>query len=266
MEGAETYSPAWWTVTHGHVHATSGTQSSCSHLCRNPWREGGCGRDDRVCRKRQWEDAREQGGEEEAVVKVYTWKSPGAAALWSLLVSFIFRVEMWLSGGYSHPLQLPKSLSVGFPGTEAAVQLHPANTGISVYSHKPTTHVFCSDLLVTRHTKSTYKACPIHKKITPVSTGETGIFGLHLPQPLRKLLQFRTWLSDTLRLSILLLTSFIFHQITGRFFPPTLFPDKLPLALQSLTGNRPLIQPHTSFSLFLSSPDFNILSQIYFAV
>lgn len=99
------------------------------------------------------------------VVKAYAWKPPGATVLWNPLVSFIFRVEMWLSVGHSHsPLQSPKPLSVGFSGTEAVVQLHPAYAGISVYSHKPTTHVLLSGLLVTRHTRNTYEAGPIQKK------------------------------------------------------------------------------------------------------
>jgi len=38
-------------------------------------------RHDGGCRKRQQEGAREQGGEEEAAVKTYTWASPGATAL-----------------------------------------------------------------------------------------------------------------------------------------------------------------------------------------
>lgn len=89
--------------------------------------------------------------------------------------------EMWVSMGYSHPpFQSLKSPSVGPPGTEAVVQLHPAYTGISVYSHKPTTHVL-SDLLVTRHARSTYKTCLIQKKMTPSYTRYTGIFCIHIP-------------------------------------------------------------------------------------
>ena len=72
---------------------------------------------------------------------------------------------------------LPRSppgygLSMGLPGAEAVAQLHQAYTVISAYSYKLTTQVLCSDLLVARHARSTYKAYQF-QKTTLVSTRET---------------------------------------------------------------------------------------------
>lgn len=86
--------------------------------------------------------------------------------------------DVALSGIQSPSFAVPKVTDCGSPWNRGC---SPAYTGISVYSHKPIIHVLCSELLVTRHTGSIYEACPIQRKITSVSTRETGNFGIRIP-------------------------------------------------------------------------------------
>lgn len=114
MEGAETYSPARQIMAHAEPWRC--------HFCHNSllftslwksWRERGSGRDDTVCRKRQWENVRGQGREEESSQSIRLEATRGHCTVKSTGQFYFQGRDVALSGTQSLSFAVPEATVCG---------------------------------------------------------------------------------------------------------------------------------------------------------